>query len=71
MDNQKVTLLTAPCGYTKYTGPHGASIRLMCDLNHVLVEDTQLHIALNTGSEDSIFKWMTLNRLKLNRFACG
>ena len=71
---------TGPWGHTKYTGPLGMLIRLMCLLYHMFADDTQLHTALNPNSKSSqssaktrlencvssISAWMTQNRLKLN-----
>ena len=71
---------TGPWGYTKYTGPLGALIRLMCILYHMFADDTKLHTALNPCSKTAQFSakdriekcisavssWMTANRLKLN-----
>ena len=71
---------TGPWGYTKYTGPLGVLIRLMCILFHMFADDTQLHTSINPRSQtsqwnakdklekcvSSIASWMTANRLKLN-----
>ena len=69
-----------PWGYTKYTGPLGAVIRLLLILFHMFADDTQLYKSLNPRSLVSqhsvkndmescisaVSKWMTQNKLKLN-----
>ncbi len=71
---------TGPWGYTKYTGPLGVLIRILCLLYHMFADDTQLHTSLDPKSSASqslaktkiencistISSWMTVNRLKLN-----
>ena len=71
---------TGPWGYTKYTGPLGMLIQILCILYHMFADDTQLHTSLDPNStacqlqaktsiENSISeisKWMSINRLKLN-----
>ena len=71
---------TGPWGYTKYTGPLGYLIRILCILYHIFADDTQLHTSLDPNSTKSqsnakstiesyiskISSWMSTNRLKLN-----
>ena len=71
---------TGPWGYTKYTGPLGLLIYILCVLYHMFADDTQLHTSLDPNSKDSQFQarstienciskvsnWMATNRLKLN-----
>ena len=44
---------TGPLGYTKYTGPLGKLIRLMCLLYHMFADDTQLHTSLDPNLKKS------------------
>lgn len=71
---------TGPWGYTKYTGPLGYLIRILCILYHMFADDTQLHKSLDPSSRTSQFSaksaiescisnissWMSTYRLKLN-----
>ena len=44
---------TGPWGYTKYTGPLGVLIRILCILYHMFADDTQLHTSLDPNSRQS------------------
>ena len=69
-----------PQAYSKYVGPLGHLLRLLCVLYHLFADDTQLLKPMSPNSPDSqsqsflslehtiseVASWMTRNKLKMN-----